>query len=97
MVSLPQKDLKLSVGPLLLGIEDEALRARLARVLSAVVDALSHELRTPLAAMQNATSILKCPDASEQQRTRALELLERNIKAQAAVIDEILQVRAEGR
>jgi PAS domain S-box-containing protein len=53
---------------------------------------LSHELRTPLAAMQNAVEVLKNREASAAQRARLTNLLERNIRHQTRLIDDLLDL-----
>ena len=53
---------------------------------------LSHELRTPLNALLGWTHILKTRASDEQFRTRALEVIERNARAQAVLIDDLLDV-----
>jgi PAS domain S-box-containing protein len=53
---------------------------------------LSHELRTPLAAMLTSVEVLKSPAADSSQRARVLGILERNVKHQARLIDELLDL-----
>ncbi len=53
---------------------------------------LSHELRTPLAAMQNALDVVKKPEADEAQRAKMLAILERNIRHQTRLIDDLLDL-----
>ena len=53
---------------------------------------LSHELRTPLNALLGWTHILKTRVSDEQFRSRALEIIERNARAQAVLIDDLLDV-----
>jgi PAS domain S-box-containing protein len=53
---------------------------------------LSHELRTPLAAMLNAVEVLKSADATEPQRARVTRLLERNVRHQTRLIDDLLDL-----
>jgi PAS domain S-box-containing protein len=53
---------------------------------------LSHELRTPLAAMVNAIEVLKKPDVARNQRTRAFGILERNIRHQTRLIEDLLDL-----
>ncbi len=50
---------------------------------------LSHELRSPLNAMLGWVRVLK---SDEAQRDRAVEVLERNIAAQTALVQELLDV-----
>jgi signal transduction histidine kinase/CheY-like chemotaxis protein len=53
---------------------------------------LSHELRTPLNALLGWMHILKMPTADEPTRKRALESIERNARAQAILINDLLDV-----
>ncbi len=53
---------------------------------------LSHELRTPLNALLGWMHIMKMPSADEPTRRRALESIERNARAQAVLINDLLDV-----
>jgi signal transduction histidine kinase/ActR/RegA family two-component response regulator len=53
---------------------------------------LSHELRTPLNALLGWMRIMKMPSADETTRRRALESIERNARAQAVLINDLLDV-----
>ena len=53
---------------------------------------LSHELRTPLNALLGWMHIMKMPSADEATRRRALESVERNARAQAVLINDLLDV-----
>ena len=53
---------------------------------------LSHELRTPLNAMLGWTQLLRGGDLDESEFDRALETIERNAKAQAQLIADLLDV-----
>src|SRR4029079_16289171 len=53
---------------------------------------LSHELRTPLNALLGWMHVLKMPTADEATRRRALESIERNARAQAILINDLLDV-----
>jgi signal transduction histidine kinase len=53
---------------------------------------LSHELRTPLNALLGWTQLLKAPALDEATRARALESIERNARAQAVLINDLLDV-----
>ena len=53
---------------------------------------LSHELRTPLNALLGWMHILKMPAADEASRKRALDSIERNARAQAMLINDLLDV-----
>ena len=53
---------------------------------------LSHELRTPLNALLGWLHMLKMPNADEATKRRALESIERNARAQAVLINDLLDV-----
>ncbi|HEV8640101.1 MAG TPA: response regulator [Methylomirabilota bacterium] len=53
---------------------------------------LSHELRTPLQSMVGWTRLLRTGMLDEAARDHALEVLERNIKLQAQLIEDLLDV-----
>lgn len=53
---------------------------------------LSHELRTPLTAMLGWTSLLRTGNLAEGLSERALEVIERNARTQAQLIEDILDV-----
>src|SRR5262249_25419349 len=53
---------------------------------------LSHELRTPLNAMVGWTHMLRSRTLSPEKEQRALETIERNARAQAELIEDILDV-----
>jgi PAS domain S-box-containing protein len=53
---------------------------------------LSHELRTPLAAMVGWTRMLRTGNLTPEKSQKALETIERNAKAQADLIEDILDV-----
>jgi PAS domain S-box-containing protein len=53
---------------------------------------LSHELRTPLNAMVGWTHMLRSRSLSPDKEQRALETIERNARAQAELIEDILDV-----
>jgi signal transduction histidine kinase len=53
---------------------------------------LSHELRTPLNALLGWTQLLKAPALDDATRARALESIERNARAQAVLISDLLDV-----
>jgi CheY-like chemotaxis protein len=53
---------------------------------------LSHELRTPLAAVLGWCAVLRNVLDSRDERDRALETIERNARAQARLIDDLLDV-----
>ncbi len=53
---------------------------------------LSHELRTPLSAMMGWTHLLREGKLDEGMTARGLEVLDRNTRAQAKLIDDLLDV-----
>ena len=53
---------------------------------------VSHELRTPLSAILGWASMLNLGDLGEETRRTALNVIERNAKAQADIISDILDV-----
>ena len=53
---------------------------------------VSHELRTPLNAMLGWVWIMRTTPLDEARRTRALETIERNGKAQARLVEDLLDV-----
>jgi signal transduction histidine kinase/ActR/RegA family two-component response regulator len=53
---------------------------------------LAHELRNPLAPIRNAVLILKSPEANEQQREWAREVLARQVQHMSLLLDDLLDV-----
>ena len=53
---------------------------------------LSHELRTPLTAILGWTRILRREEVDEATSARGLEVIERNVQAQARLIEDVLDV-----
>ena len=53
---------------------------------------VSHELRTPLNAILTAAHLLKAPALEPSRARRALELIDRNVKHQARLIEDLLDV-----
>src|SRR5262249_42925093 len=53
---------------------------------------LSHELRTPLNAILGWTGLLRDGQLSEQTAARAVEIIERNAKSQARLIEDLLDI-----
>jgi signal transduction histidine kinase len=63
-------------------------RQRAQRMYERFLSALCHELRTPLNAMAGCLPMLE--SGSGEARRRATQLLERNVRVEAALIDELL-------
>jgi PAS domain S-box-containing protein len=53
---------------------------------------ISHELRTPLNAMLGWASLLRSGQLSQEESARALNTIERNARAQAEIIEDLLDV-----
>lgn len=53
---------------------------------------VSHELRTPLGAMLGWVRILRTTTLPEAQQARALETIERNVRAQTRLVEDLLDV-----
>ena len=53
---------------------------------------LSHELRTPLNAIVGWTTLMRTIEMDDDARRHAIEIIERNAKAQAALIEDLLDV-----
>jgi signal transduction histidine kinase/ActR/RegA family two-component response regulator len=51
---------------------------------------VSHELRTPLTAIQGWARMLSTGEVREDQRARALEVIERNARAQTQLVNDLL-------
>jgi signal transduction histidine kinase/DNA-binding response OmpR family regulator len=62
------------------------------RIKDEFLATLSHELRTPLTAMLGWTQLLRSGALDEDEETRGLEIIERNVLAQAKLIDDLLDV-----
>jgi PAS domain S-box-containing protein len=53
---------------------------------------LAHELRNPLAPMLNATYVLHLPGVEEIERVQATEILDRQVRHMARLLDDLLDV-----
>lgn len=53
---------------------------------------LSHELRTPMTAVLGWTWLLRAGDVQPSEQAKALEIIERNMKLQAQIIEDLLDV-----
>ncbi len=74
--------------------EETARRAaeEAGRAKDEFLSTLSHELRTPLNAVVGWSSMLRSGAVAEAQRERALETIERNARAQAKLIEDLLDL-----
>jgi PAS domain S-box-containing protein len=74
--------------------EQEARRAAesLSRSKDEFVATVSHELRTPLNAIFGWVRLLRSGNLSEAQNAHALEVVERNTRAQAQLIEDLLDM-----
>ncbi len=69
------------------------LAQRTARIKDEFLATLSHELRTPLNAILGWTQLLRARGASEPaELNRAMEIIERNARAQVRLIDDLLDL-----
>jgi signal transduction histidine kinase len=69
---------------------DEADEAN--RIKDDFLGTLSHELRTPLHAIVGWVALLRTRPFDDDTRAKALEVIERNAKAQTALIEDLLDV-----
>jgi PAS domain S-box-containing protein len=69
---------------------DEAQTAN--RLKDEFLATMSHELRTPLNAVLGWASILRGGECSDATRERAIETIERNARAQAQLVEDLLDV-----
>ena len=53
---------------------------------------VSHELRTPMTAVLGWTWLLRSGDVAAEERDKALEVIDRNMKMQAQIIEDLLDV-----
>jgi PAS domain S-box-containing protein len=65
---------------------------RLSHVKDEFLATLSHELRTPLNAILGWSALLRQQLISPEERTRGLETIERNARAQAQIINDLLDM-----
>lgn len=77
--------------------EEEILRAKKAaeeasRLKDEFLATVSHELRTPLNAMLGWVHMLRHGHLNEQRAAHAMEVIERNARAQAQLIEDLLDV-----
>jgi signal transduction histidine kinase len=69
---------------------DAALDAN--RAKDAFLADLSHELRSPLHVMTTWMALLRAETLNSEMQQHALEVIERNLKAQAVLVDDLLDV-----
>jgi signal transduction histidine kinase len=62
------------------------------RIKDDFLGTLSHELRTPLHAIVGWVALLRTRPFDEEARTRALEIIERNARAEASLVEDLLDV-----
>ena len=74
--------------------EARAQAERAGRVKDEFLATLSHELRTPLNAVLGWVSVLKGAPAGSDTVTRGIEVIERNARSQARIIDDLLDMSA---
>jgi signal transduction histidine kinase len=71
-------------------LREQAERAN--RVKDNFLAVLSHELRTPLNAVLGRVHLLRNADLSPEARNHALDVIERNARAQTQLVDDLLDV-----
>jgi PAS domain S-box-containing protein len=65
---------------------------RLSHLKDEFLATLSHELRTPLNAIQGWATLLRTRDAKPGDLERGLETIERNVRAQAQIVNDLLDM-----
>jgi PAS domain S-box-containing protein len=65
---------------------------RLSHMKDEFLATLSHELRTPLNAIQGWAALLRQPNVSAEDQQRGLETIERNVRAQGQIINDLLDM-----
>jgi PAS domain S-box-containing protein len=65
---------------------------RLGHMKDEFLATLSHELRTPLNAIQGWATLLRQRDVKRQDLDRGLETIERNVRAQAQIVNDLLDM-----
>ncbi|HLY39251.1 MAG TPA: response regulator [Candidatus Binatia bacterium] len=62
------------------------------RLKDEFIATVSHELRTPLNALRSWAYVLRAPTLAPDKMRRAVEAIERNVIAQARIVDDLLDV-----
>jgi PAS domain S-box-containing protein len=65
---------------------------RLSHMKDEFLATLSHELRTPLNAIQGWATLLRQRELTGEDRARGLEAIERNVRAQAQIVSDLLDM-----
>jgi PAS domain S-box-containing protein len=65
---------------------------RLGHMKDEFLATLSHELRTPLNAIQGWATLLRQKEVTPEDRTRGLEAIDRNVRAQAQIVSDLLDM-----
>jgi PAS domain S-box-containing protein len=65
---------------------------RLGHMKDEFLATLSHELRTPLNAIQGWATLLRQREVSREDHDRGLETIERNVRAQAQIVNDLLDM-----
>ena len=65
---------------------------RLGHMKDEFLATLSHELRTPLNAIQGWATLLRQPGVTREDHERGLETIERNVRAQGQIINDLLDM-----
>jgi PAS domain S-box-containing protein len=65
---------------------------RLSHMKDEFLATLSHELRTPLNAIQGWAALLRQKEATREDQARGLETIERNVRAQGQIINDLLDM-----
>ena len=67
------------------------------RVKESLLQLVSHELRTPLNAISLWTRVLRVADVDSPRRLEAIEAIERGVRAEARLVDDLLDVAIAAR
>jgi PAS domain S-box-containing protein len=76
-------------------IREQSARAeaeKLGRLKDEFLAVLSHELRTPLNAIVGWVELLRAGTLTPEQRTRALEIVDRNARVQTQIVSDVLDI-----